>query len=61
MKSKESKLRGPAFAQAAALQALAWIDSLSGVVVPAISARVLRHTLPRSISISTLGQFLTTD
>jgi hypothetical protein len=61
MKSRESKLRGPAFAQAAALQALALIDPLRGLVEPAISARVLRHTLPRSITISNLGQFLTTD
>jgi hypothetical protein len=31
------------------------------LVEPAISARVLRHALPRSITISNLGQFLTTD
>ena len=61
MKSKEHKLRGPAFAQATARQTLALIDALRGLVELAISARVLRHTLPRSITISNLGQFLTTD
>ncbi|UCF00558.1 MAG: hypothetical protein JSV14_09005 [Deltaproteobacteria bacterium] len=61
MKSKVSKLRRPACAQATALQALALIDPLRGLVEPAISARVLRHTLPSSITISNLGQFFTTD
>jgi hypothetical protein len=61
MKSKESKLRRAAFAQATALQALALIDPLRGLVELAIAARVLRHTLPRTITISNPGQFLTTD
>ena len=61
MKSKESKPRKPACAQARARQALALIDPLRGLAEPAISARVLRHTLPRTVTISNSGQFLTTD
>ncbi len=87
MKSKESKFKGPAFAQATARQALALgcpqppssrqgvtmacqgggFRSLSfaresaGVMEPAIFARILRRTLPRTITISNLGQFLTPD